>query len=379
MSSRSKQFSTNPPISLQDIERRLEEIEQQIHFYHKTVDFDVKEYPIEIIVDKYQPKNPNETSDTPPEFIIPDYQREYTWDDYRASKFIESIFIGLPIPYMTFAESLDVDEGELEIVDGSQRVRALTRYLRNELQLSGLTKLESLNGTYFRDLPIARQRKFNRSTIRIIVLTENADEEARRDLFERINTGSDPLNDMERRRGSFGGQVIQFVEELAQLPISQRLLKVSQANAARREKEEFVLRFIVYSDRYQLFNKSVRDFLDAYIKEKNDDWTDIELCEKEQKKISDDYNRVLEFVEEYFENGFCVPKKNTVPRIRFEALAVGINLALQQNSNLVPGDLAWVTGDELKKLTTSDGSNSRPRVIERIEFVRNKLLAQQIK
>ena len=122
--------------------------------------------------------------------FIPDYQREMAWDEARQSKFIESIIWGLPIPYI-FVVDIGHDENDeprLEIVDGTQRIRTLTRFINNELTLSGFKKIERLNGFKFSDLPLPRQRRFNRKTIRMIQLTESANKEVRRDLFKRIQS-----------------------------------------------------------------------------------------------------------------------------------------------------------------------------------------------
>ena len=53
----------------------------------------------------------------------------------------------------------------------------------------------------FSDLPESRQRKIKNRSIRGIVLNEHADEEARFDLFDRINTGHKNANKAEVRRG----------------------------------------------------------------------------------------------------------------------------------------------------------------------------------
>ena len=84
----------------------------------------------------------------------------------------------------------------------------------------------------------------------------------------------------------------------------------------------------------------------------------------------------MTFAKEYFPFGF---KKSagskTTPRVRFEALAVGIALALEEEPDLKPIEISkWLFSDEFKKLTTGDASNSKPRVIARIEYVKNKLL-----
>jgi hypothetical protein len=67
----------------------------------------------------------------------------------------------------------------------------------------------------------------------------------------------------------------------------------------------------------------------------------------------------------------------TVPRIRFEAISVGVALALRENPFLELDVLSvneWIESDEFKNHTRSDASNSRPKVINRIHFVRDSLL-----
>ena len=60
------------------------------------------------------------------ELFVPDYQREFVWDEERQSKLIESIILGLPIPLIFLTENND---GRLEIIDGSQRIRTLSAFL----------------------------------------------------------------------------------------------------------------------------------------------------------------------------------------------------------------------------------------------------------
>ena len=60
--------------------------------------------------------------------------------------------------------------------------------------------------------------------------------------------------------------------------------------------------------------------------------------------------------------------------MRFEAIAVGTNLALRENQKLVIKDAQWLESYEFKKWTTSDAANSKTKVKGRIEFVRDCLL-----
>ncbi|HEX8550633.1 MAG TPA: DUF262 domain-containing protein [Abditibacteriaceae bacterium] len=341
--------------------------EEQIISNLRVVDYDTKEYPVEVIVNKYL----EGLEDDENEFFIPDYQRDFVWDTRRQSKFIESILIGLPIPFF-FVADVTNKEGRLEIVDGSQRVRTLAAFLTNALVLEGLEKLDKLNGFKFDDLTLARQRRFKGRSLRTIALSEKADEEIRRDLFERINTGSAMLNDMEKRRGIRPGPFLDLVQECAEDSLFRELAPLSEASAKRFEYGEFVLRFFAYLDRYQKFDRSVVDFLNTYL-----NGTQKGFTVAEGKKMRKEFESMLKFVQKHFSNGFAKGTGHTrTPRIRFEAIAVGTALALRENPRLVPPPTDWVNGDVFRELTTSDASNSRPKVIKRIEYVRDQLLGK---
>lgn len=346
------------------IEQR-DEAEKQISEQHKIIDYDTREYPVEVIVSKYLTGIKEDDND----FFVPDYQRDHTWTDEHQSKFIESVLMGLPIPLLFLAD-VEGQEGRAEIVDGSQRVRTLARFMNNELRLSGLKKLSKLNGFTFNDLPLVRQRRFGRHTMRMIELREGTDEEIRRDIFSRINTGNLKLNDMEQRWGVSDGQFLRFVRECASGDLFKKLAPLSDKAVKLREPQEFVLRFFAYLRDYTKFERSVVDFLDSYLNDMQKNFDD---------KMEDDYrnewNRMLSFVDIYFPNGFSKGKGHVrTPRIRFEALSVGVALALKVNVNIQLSNVDWLESEEFKIMMRSDASNSRPKVIKRIEFVRDQLL-----
>ena len=59
------------------------------------------------------------------QLILPNIQREYVWDNAKASRLIESLLLNIPIPVLYFAET---DEAKYEIFDGHQRVQSIVRY-----------------------------------------------------------------------------------------------------------------------------------------------------------------------------------------------------------------------------------------------------------
>jgi hypothetical protein len=87
----------------------------------------------------------------------------------------------------------------------------------------------------------------------------------------------------------------------------------------------------------------------------------------------------MDFVARYFPYGFKKSANaNSTPRVRFESLAVGTNLALRAEPDLVPLPvLSWLESDQFQELTTTHASNSAPRLRGRIEFVRDQLLRKE--
>lgn len=340
--------------------------EEQIKERQKETDFDIREYPIEVIVAKFTKRIENDKA----ELFIPDYQRELIWKPKQQSRFIESILLDLPVPYLYVADvTSGEDEGRIEVVDGSQRIRTLVRFVGNEFALDGLEVLDQLNGFKYSDFALPRQLRFGRKTMRMIELIE-VDEEARRQLFDRLNSGGTNLNDMEKRLGSRDGPFMDLIRELAASQELARLCPISKVRQDHREYEEMVLRFFAYRDRYLAFSKSVFEFLNTYLDAKNQAFD--RLLHETQ------FQQMLEFVSQYFPNGFKKgPSNNSVPRIRFEAIAVGVSLAIEEGCQ-APATLDWLESDEFRTLTRSDASNSRPKVKARIDFVKNSLQGKPV-
>ncbi|MGK7930278.1 MAG: DUF262 domain-containing protein [Microcystaceae cyanobacterium] len=376
-------MSTNTTIQEQEKTRQQqEEAEKEIREESTVVDYNTIEYPIEVIVKKFLDGQDNDDN----ELFIPDYQREMAWDEQRQSKLIESILLGLPISYIYVADVADEsseddileaeDLARWELIDGSQRIRTLNRFLNDELELQGLEKLKKSEGFKFSDFSIARQRRFKRTSIRIVQLTQDADEETRRILFERINTGSLQLQEMERRRGIHRGAFLNLIDELASAKMFLNLCHFSKAKINLKDPQEYVLRFFAFLNNYKNFDaKNLTGFLDEYLVKTN------EADPENLKNMENEFYRMLDFVNNYFPHGFSQQTSTSykpVTKIKFESLAVGIALALRQKPDLKPHpkSLQLLNFDEYKKCTRGDGSSSKKKVIRRIEYVRDQLLSE---
>lgn len=340
----------------------FQKAEEQIIDKQKIVDFDIKEFTIELLITKYLTGKENDDND----IFIPAYQRNFVWDDERQSKFIESVLLGLPVPYIFSADT----EGRLEIVDGSQRLRTLVSFYQNKLSLKNLEILTSLNGFSYNDLLKPRQRKFLNSTIRMIALSDKSDEDVRFMMFERINTGSALLKDMEKRKGIFGGKFMDFVyNECSKHPLFVRNTKFTERLEKRGEPQELIIRFFAYSDNYTEVKTGVNEFLNEFVERKNKSF--------DKNQYWDEFDKMLKFVDKNLPNGFVKGEKSSkTPRVRFDALSVGVNLALRKNPKLKISNTNWLDSKLFNDLITKGGQNAPTAIKNRIEYVYEKLTSK---
>lgn len=180
---------------------------------------------------------------------------------------------------------------------------------------------------------------------------------------------------MEQRQGSNDGPFLAFVNEISEDALFQSICPLGDARKRRSEYPELALRYFAYTEEYLEFRKSVDEFLTTYLKRKNAEYTKENADTLEAK-----FHKMCNFINTFFPNGFRkVKNATTVPRIRFEALAVGVTLALEEEPDLVPQNIdEWINSKEFITHTRSDASNSKPKVKARIEYVKNKLLGRDV-
>ncbi len=198
-------------------------------------------------------------------------------------------------------------------------------------------------------------------------------------MFDRINTGAVGLEAVEVRRGMEPGPFLHLTTELAADPLLHTLAPISIGLQKRYEYEELVTRFFAFLNRYKKYGlgpegKVVKNFLLSYVQDTNEQLqSDPNLLDP----MREEWKRMLAFVHPYFPDGFKkLDRGEKYRRVRFEAIAVGIGLALNESQNLVPANLDWLKSKEFKEWTTSDASNNRANLIGRVEFVRDKLLGK---
>lgn len=358
-------------------DQELLEIEQQVNDLSISYDYKTKDYPFEVIVTKF-----GEEEDPKTTLYVPEYQREFIWHPNKQSRFIESVLLGVPLTPFLVSED---DNNRLEIIDGSQRIRTLIAFADNKLRLRKLQKLDKINSAKYKDLPRKLQNTIKNRDFKVIVVSEKADQEIRKDIFGRINTSSEDLKDSELRKGAYSGLFYDLILKLKNDETLHEVCPVSKGKEKRGEYEELILRFFTYAERYEDFRHDVAPFLNSYLDDKNLEFSEAgeeELASKKED-LESNFDRMLSFVKEHFEIGFRKePNSKSTPRVRFEAIAIGVHLALDVNPSVEPQYMGWLNSKEFKHHTTSDSSNNKFKLKQRVEFVRdcilNRITADQL-
>ncbi|HAS8329498.1 TPA: DUF262 domain-containing protein [Vibrio vulnificus] len=186
--------------------------------------------------------------------LDPDYQRNYLWDNKKASLLIESILLNIPIPVVYVAENQD---SQWNVIDGLQRLTSLYRYFKNEFKLTKLEVLSELNGLTYHNLPPKAKRMLGNGMFRVVVLLAETHPEIKYDVFMRLNTGSVRLNEQELRNCLFRGEFNDFLKECRHNEQFLTCLKLKQPHN-RFADVEMILRFFALRESYNLNTKTLK-------------------------------------------------------------------------------------------------------------------------
>ena len=170
----------------------------------------------------------------------PDFQRDFVWDENKQSKLIESIIMRIPLPVLYLAED---EEGRMVVVDGLQRLSTFKRFVDNELKLK-LPDRPSLHGKRFRDLPPKLQNRFEDCNLVLYVIHEKVPEQAKLDIFDRVNSGV-PLTRQQMRNSLYTGVATRFLRTEANTDLFLKATGRSLKTSTMRDRE-FVNRFCAF-------------------------------------------------------------------------------------------------------------------------------------
>lgn len=181
--------------------------------------------------------------------LQPDFQRRSgIWNDTAQSRLIESLLLRIALPTLYVAEEADES---WSVVDGVQRLTSIVRFVKPEaaglkpLRLENLEYLTRYDGAGFEDLPGRMQTRILESELSVLLIRKGTPEEARFNIFARINTGGLPLSQQELRHALIPGRARTFLAKLAE---SEQFLDATahSVSPARMAERELCLRFLAF-------------------------------------------------------------------------------------------------------------------------------------
>ena len=130
--------------------------------------------------------------------IQPEYQRNYIYNDGKKDvAVIDSLLKGYPLGLIYFVDN----EGQLEVLDGQQRITSFGRFVTGKFAI----KVDGKEQT-FSSLPVDKQRKILDSQLLVYVC--KGTESEIKEWFKTINIAGVPLSDQELRNAIFSGPFV---------------------------------------------------------------------------------------------------------------------------------------------------------------------------
>jgi hypothetical protein len=234
-------------------------------------------------------------------FQIPGFQRNYVWDIRRASKLIESLLMGLPVPQIFLYEQ---ERNKFLVIDGQQRLlslfyfsvkrfpkiekrSSLRRIVTEHTQLpaeylsddeyftnfnlklpSKLPTIRSRFDTLNYDTLAADQITFDLRTIRCVVIKQNQpdnDDSSVYEIFHRLNTGGVNLTPQEIRTSLYNSEFYMMLYRLNALPAWRKVIGLSEPDLRMRDVEILLRGYAMLIDGGN-YRPSMTRFLNAFSK-----------------------------------------------------------------------------------------------------------------
>lgn len=199
------------------------------------------------------------------DIYIPPFQRKFVWNRNQASRFVESLLLGLPVPgIFLFREP---ETRKLMVVDGQQRIVTLSSFYSGVIgdRKFTLSKVsQEFAGKAYLDLDDEDRRVLDDAIVHATIFHQDRPSGTRGSVysvFERLNTGGSTLRPQEIRSCVYRGSFIDILGELAQDASWRRLWG---RESGRKEDEEIILRFLALHNNLDDYKPPMKRFLNDF-------------------------------------------------------------------------------------------------------------------
>ncbi|AYJ79532.1 hypothetical protein AN286_05010 [Aliarcobacter cryaerophilus ATCC 43158] len=254
-------------------------------------------------------------------YYIPSFQRDYVWKVPQASKLIESLVMGLPIPSIFMAKDEGKDENYY-IIDGQQRLKSIEKFYNGEFALESVAKkLYGLdfNGKTYNELEEKLKDRIDEYAIQLIIIKQDKPDDNNDSIykiFERINTEGTKLLPQEIRASSYHGK---FNELLSELANKQKWIDFIQMKNTRKSHEELILRFFALYFDLENYKSPMKHFLNVYMSKNR------HLKYNQKQDIENIFEKTINICSQFLtKEDICLIGSNRVNTQLLDSILVGI-------------------------------------------------------
>ncbi len=204
--------------------------------------------------------------------VVPDFQRDYVWTIAEASRFVESLLLGLPVPGIFLAREPETER--LLVIDGQQRLKTLQFFYKGVFNTEGedntrrvfqLNKVQPyFEGKTFEDMEVRDQERLNNSILHATIVKQERpsnDNTSIYHIFERLNTGGRKLTPQQIRAVVYHGPLIDLLKHLNE-NVAWRAI-FGRKNKLLKD-QELILRFLALFFDSSDYKSPMKEFLNVF-------------------------------------------------------------------------------------------------------------------
>ena len=253
----------------------------------------------------------------------PDFQRDFIWDEVKQSRLIESVIMRIPLPVFYLAED---EQGRRIVVDGLQRLSTFRRFVNGDLRLR-LHDNPELNGKRFNDLEPKLQNRVEDCNLPLYIIDSKASDQARLDIFERVNSG-EPLTRQQMRNSLYMGEATRFLKAESQTDIFLQATGESLRTTTMRDRE-FVNRFCAFQILDLNEYRDMDEFLGTSLKKMNAETAALPVL-SEQLRNALSNNLILFDRHAFRKHGPGQEYRNVINAALWDVMSTGLSHYSQQ-------------------------------------------------
>jgi len=289
------------------------------------------------------------------DIYVPSFQRGYVWTYKQASRFVESLLLGLPVPGIFLSKEEETQK--LLVIDGQQRLRTLQWFYEGIFEKTGrkftLGGVQSeFNGSTYKSLKDHDRRRLDDSILHATIIKQDEPSEDKSSIyhiFERLNTGGTRLTPQEIRACIYHGKFNDMLSDLNHLSSWRSIFgKVH----SRMRDQELILRFLAFYFHSDSYIRPMKVFLNRYMAHNR------KLNKQPKEQITRIFKDTTEIVFKSIGKNTFKPRRALNAAV-FDSIMVGIARRLERHKISDLGLLRERYGTLLKNETFMASTESR--------------------